>query len=207
MAKEKDIIRNNDIAKAIGIPALNIPKYSKSVINNANGYARATRPENVSQVSETIKVFRQDNNVTKHSLEEWEKWYNKKYPEAISKATDEAWIKFSEVLDNLKTVTKEDIAAWEKDLIIYKTYTGLMIQDAIIKDIAKKMRVESRLATVEEESMGIDGYINNKPVQIKARTYESNHNERFDKHIIIVYYEKDARTSDISYEYNPDDFR
>lgn len=203
----KEIIRNNNIAKAIGIPSLDIPKYSKSVINNANGYARATRPENVSQVSETIKVFRQDNNVANHSLEEWEKWYNKKYPEAISKATDEAWIKFSEVLDYLKTVTKEDIAAWEKDLIIYKTYTGLMIQDAIIKDIAKKMRVESRLATVEEESMGIDGYINKKPVQIKARTYESNHNERFDERIIIVYYEKDARTSDVSYEYNPDDFR
>ena len=61
MKKDKDIIiRNKNIAKAIGIPALSLPKYSKTVINNVNGYARATKPENVYQVSETIKLFRDD---------------------------------------------------------------------------------------------------------------------------------------------------
>ena len=38
--KKDIIIRNKNIAKAIGIPALSLPKYSKTVINNANGYAR-----------------------------------------------------------------------------------------------------------------------------------------------------------------------
>lgn len=81
----KVTIKNNRIAKAIGIPDISVPKYSKSVINSSNRYAKATKPENVSQVSETIKVFRKDDTVPNHSLEEWEKWYNNHYPEAIKK--------------------------------------------------------------------------------------------------------------------------
>lgn len=83
---QKVTIKNKKISKAIGIPDISVPKYSKSVINNSNGYAKATKQENVSQVSETIKVFRDDDTVPNHSLEEWEKWYNEHYPEAIKKS-------------------------------------------------------------------------------------------------------------------------
>ena len=206
--KKSIVLRNKNVAKAIGIPALSIPKYSSTVINNSNGYARATKPENVSQVSETIKVFRDDTTVPNHSLSEWEKWYNEHYPQALKKATDDSWKKFQEVRDKLLEVKREHIEAWEKDLIINKTYSGLMVQDAIIKLIAKELSVDSRLGDTNDEQKGIDGYINGIPVQIKAGTYvQSKFQERFDEGIVMITYHKDARTKDITFSYDPDDFK
>ena len=114
-------IKSKKIAEAMGINPISIPKYSSSVINSANRYSKATRVENVSQVSETIKEFRENTNVPSHSLEEWERWYDAKYPKAITKATNDAWHKFKEMRRVLAKVTKEDIKKWEEDLIINKT--------------------------------------------------------------------------------------
>ncbi len=201
-------IKSTEISKAIGIRQISIPKYSSSVINDANRYSGATRAENVSQVSETIKTFRKDKTVPNHSLEEWVRWYITKYPRAITKATNDAWRKFKEIRRELAKVTKDDIKRWEEDLIIYKTYAGLMIQDAIIKTIASELNVESRLSTPEEEGRGIDGYINDIPVQIKSITYRNEvRNEQFAEEIVIVYYSKDERSADISFEYDPDKFK
>lgn len=203
----KVTIKNNRIAKAIGIPDISVPKYSKSVINSSNRYAKATKPENVSQVSETIKVFRKDDKVPNHSLGEWEKWYNNHYPEAIKKATDAAWEKFQEVRDKLAEVNREHVEAWERDLIINKTYSGLMIQDAILKQIAKELGVNSRLGDTNDEKHGIDGYINDIPVQVKLDTYiQAMPLEHFAEGIVMITYSKDGRTNDISFSYNPNDF-
>lgn len=203
----KVTIKNNRIAKAIGIPDISVPKYSKSVINSSNRYAKATNPENVSQVSETIKVFRKDDTVPNHSLEEWEKWYNNHYPEAIKKATDAAWEKFQEGRDKLAEVNREHVEAWERDLIINKTYSRLMIQDAILKHIAKELGVNSRLGDTNDEKHGIDGYINDIPVQVKSDTYiQAMPLEHFAEGIVMITYSKDGRTNDISFSYNPNDF-
>ena len=199
---QKVTIKNKKISQAIGIPDISATKSSKSVINNSNGYAKATKPENVSQVSETIKVFRDDDTVPNHSLEEWEKWYNEHYPEAIKKATDAAWKKFQEVRDKLAEVKREHIEAWERDLIINKTYSGLMVQDAIIKHIAKELGVNSRLGDTNDEKHGIDGYINDIPdTYIQAKPLE-----HFAEGIVMITYSKDSRTKDITFSYNPDDF-
>jgi len=205
--KETIKIKNKNISKALSLPAISLPKYSSNVINKANGYARATRPENVSQVSETIKEFRDDITVPNHSYEEWVKWYESRYPDAISKATNDTWDKFQDVLRSLAEVKKEDIEAWERDFIISKTYSGLMVQDAIIKLIAEKLGVQSRLGDTADEQKGIDGYVNDIPVQIKAATFEQdNHNERFADGIVMIYYTKEGRTGDITFSYNVEDF-
>ena len=204
----KRSFKNQDFAKDLGLKPLSeiLPRYSSSVINNANGYANATRPENVTQVSETIKEFRADPSIS-HTFKDWEKWYTDKNPEAITKATKETWDKFQEILKSLSSVKKSDVEAWERDLIINKTYSGLMVQDKIIKMIAEELGVSSSLGSVEDERKGIDGYINNVPVQIKATTYKSVRNERFKDGIVIIYYAKNNRTSDISFEYDPEDFK
>lgn len=83
-----------------------------------------------------------------------------------------------------------------------------MIQHAIINIIAKELKVDSRISTITEEGQGIDGYINNIPVQIKSKTYiEEVKIERINEKIVIIYYEKDNRTSDITFEYNESDFK
>lgn len=206
MAKKR--IKSTEVAKAIGIKQISIPKYASSVINDANRYSGATRTENVSQVSETIQIFREDRTVPNHSLVEWERWYLAKHPDAITKATNDAWRQFKKMRAELAKVKKEHIEEWERDLIINKTYAGLMIQDAIIKTIAKDLGVESRLSTPEEEGQGIDGYINNVPVQIKSVTYRNEiRNEQFAEDIVIIYYSKDERNADITFEYDPDKFK
>ncbi len=130
-------------------------------------------------------MFRDDKAVPNHSLSEWEKWYKRHYPDALKKATDDAWKKFQEVRDKLSEVNRDQIEAWERDLIINKTYSGLMVQDAIIKHIAKELGVKSRLGDTNDEQKGTDGYINEIPVQIKADTYvQSKFQERFDKDIV-----------------------
>jgi len=56
------------------------PKYATQIINLANQNAQGTRPEVVGQMSELIQEFRGK------KLEEWEKWYLSRHPEAIEKA-------------------------------------------------------------------------------------------------------------------------
>lgn len=53
MASSK--IKLDDVSSANGTQKVSLPKYSSQVINLANGYAKATRPANVGQVSEDIK--------------------------------------------------------------------------------------------------------------------------------------------------------
>ena len=96
---------------------------------------------------------------------------------------------------------------WVEDLVITKTYNGLYFQQAILQRLSTILGLPYRLATAEEESKGIDGYVNEVPVQIKANTYKSVRNERFSDGIVIIYYSKNKRTSDISFEYEPSDFK
>lgn len=46
-----------------------LPKYTSGFINDVNGWAGGSKAENVSQVSEVIKQFREDN--PEGSLEYW----------------------------------------------------------------------------------------------------------------------------------------
>ena len=82
-----------------------------------------------------------------------------------------------------------------------------MVQDAIIKHIAKELSVKSRLGDTNDEKHGIDGYINDIPVQVKSDTYiQAKPLEHFAEGIVMITYSKDERTNDISFSYNPNDF-
>ena len=62
---------------------------------------------------------------------------------------------------------------WVTDLVITKTYIGLRVKEAILKKVAEKKSQAYRLATPEDESKGIDGWIGGKPVTIKPDTYDA----------------------------------
>lgn len=92
------------------------------------------------------------------------------------------------------------IEAWVKDLVYTKTYCGLKFQSAIIAFLAGKLGKTWRLATIEEEAKGIDGFIGETPIQIKSATYkiESRLSETID--VPIVYYEKKKDGINIEYD-------
>ena len=62
---------------------------------------------------------------------------------------------------------------WVEDLIISKTYNGLYVQEAILSKLAEICEKDYRLATPEEESQGIDGFVGNVPYSIKPDTYKT----------------------------------
>ncbi|WP_455633969.1 MjaI family restriction endonuclease [Parabacteroides sp.] len=205
MAKSK--VKIQEVSQVNGTQKIELPKYSSQIINLANGYAKATKPANVGQVSEDIKEFRDDDSLSGHTNQDWIKWHKEKYPDGIQKATDATWEMFEKMRESINTVTKDDIKKWEEDFVYSKTYDGLMVQNAIIQKIAKEINTTNyRLATPEEESQGIDGFINGHPVQIKSETYDRTgklHNE--DIQCVIISYVK--KNKDIIFDYNKKDFQ
>ncbi|MCD4692882.1 MAG: MjaI family restriction endonuclease [Calditrichales bacterium] len=183
----------NEVKELLGTEQFEFPKYSTQLLNLANQNAQGTRPSVVGQMSELIQEF------SGQTIEEWEKWYIERHPEAIQKAAQ----KVKEMIDNFKSVINliDDamISNWVKDLVIIKTFIGLKFQEAILSKIAGLIRTTYRLASPEEESKGIDGYIGDQPVSIKPETYKSKMalKEKIDVKFIFYNKSKDGITIDI----------
>jgi len=137
-----------------------------SVINLANQFSQATRPKHVGQMSDLIQKFRET--CDSHDVTDWEKYYNGE--DKIKEATEKNWKYIQEIKKNLDKLTKEDVYNWIRDLIINKTHSGLQIQLDVLKLSCNEKPY--RLATPEEESKGIDGFIGDEPVSIKPNTYK-----------------------------------
>ena len=66
------------------------------------------------------------------------------------------------------------------------------------------MGKEWREANPDEEAQGIDGFIGDKPLQIKSSTYKLEAHLLESIELPIVYYDK--KKDGINIEYNPADF-
>ena len=102
------------------------------------------------------------------------------------------------------SITKDMIENWVKDLVYGKTYCGLKFQTAIISTIATDLGKEWREASPEEEAQGIDGFIGDKPLQVKSITYKLEARLSESINVPIIYYDK--KKDGINIEYNPTDF-
>lgn len=188
-------ISNSEIEELSNASQYPFPKYTTQIINLLNGNAQGTRPAVVGQMSELIQEF------PGKSLEEWVVWYSEKHPDAVEKATDKIFNMYQLMSDAFASINRDMIEAWVKDLVYTKTYCGLKFQSAIIAFLACKLGVPWRLANIEEEAYGIDGFINNTAVQIKASTYKIETRLAENIEIPIIYYEK--KKDGISIEFDP----
>ena len=177
-------IKNDEIRQYLGIEEDKFKTYVSPLINLANTYAHGTRPDIVGQMSELIQEFKGKN------FTEWAKWYLEKKPFAISNATRKIMQKLKELIIIMEMIDERTVERWVRDLVIVKTYTGLRFQEAILKKIAEKRRTKWRLATPEEESKGIDGFIGDIPVSIKPETYKLKPGLPEAISIKIIFYEK-----------------
>ena len=192
---QKIKISNGDIEKLSNASKYPFPKYATQIINLVNSNAQGTRPAVVGQMSELIQEFQGK------TLDEWIEWYSIKQPDAVQKATDKIFAMYQLMSEAFAVIDRPMIEAWVKDLVHTKTYCGLKFQSAIMAFLADKYDTTWRLADVEEEAQGIDGYIGDKPVQIKSSTYrlEARLAEKIE--IPIVYYDK--KKDGISIEFDP----
>lgn len=184
----KIIISNKAIMDSNELEFTEFPKYSTQIMNLANGNAQGTRPVVVGQLSDLFPEFLEETDDV--SVDSWKEWYFKRYPNAVENATQ----KILEQVENLKKVMplieEELVRMWVVDLIINKTYNGLYVQKAILAELARRKNTSYRLATPDEESKGIDGYVGDEPYQIKPITHKikGQLHEQIDAK--IIYYEK-----------------
>jgi len=127
---------------------------------------------------------------TGRTLNEWDQWYLEQKPDAIRDATE----RILEMLPVMRTamdrIDRELVEKWVRDLVIVKTFIGLRFQEVVLKRGAELKGVDFRLATPEEEAMGVDGFIGDTPVSIKPSSYKAKSGLQEEIEVGIVYYEK-----------------
>lgn len=194
----KKKIYNQVVEELSNAKAYDFPKYTTQIINLVNSNAQGTRPAVVGQMSELIQEF------SGRSLGEWIEWYSEQQPDAVNNATEKIWSKLQEMKRAIALIDKPMVEAWVKDLVYTKTYCGLKFQEAILAYIAREYNTTYRLANIEEEAQGIDGYVNNKPAQIKSITYKQEALLAEIINVPIIYYEK--KKDGINIEFDVNDF-
>ena len=181
------------IKKYLGSSVEEFPKYSTQILNLANQDSQATRPKIVGQLSQLIQEFKGNN------IEKWEEWYLKKYPKAIEMATNKLRDMVINLKNSINKIDDEIIKKWVKDLVVVKTFVGLKFQEAILKKGAEIIKKNYRLATPNEESKGIDGFIDDIPVSIKPETYKIKKGLNESIKVKMVYYEKIKNGIEVDY--------
>ncbi len=191
-------IKNNELLALNESPNIQFPKYTSQLINLANQNAQATRPKMVGQLSELFEEYQK--NVKEITIDTWKKWYLTKCPKAINNATNRIYEQIQNTKNAIELIDRNMIKKWVEDLVIIKTYNGLYIQKAILSKIAKIKHTNFRLAKPEEESAGIDGYVDNVAYSIKADTYKTMSHllELID--VKMIYYTKTKSGIEIEFE-------
>lgn len=191
-------IKNEELQELNNITNTNFPKYTSQLINWANQNAHGTRPKVVGQLSELFPEYQ--NNNTDISIDTWKAWYLERYPDSIEEATNKIFTQVENLKEAIKLIDKTMIQSWVEDLVITKTFNGLYVQKAILAKIAKEKNCSFRLATPQEESLGIDGYVGDVPYSIKPDTYKTMNRLSETLNAKMVYYTKKKTSLDIEIE-------
>jgi hypothetical protein len=131
---------------------------------------------------------------------DWSVWYQNKMPYSIEDATEKIYAMVLNLKTAIALIDRKMVESWVKDLVLNKTFVGLRFQESILIKVASIKRESYRLATPQEESCGIDGFIGSKGISIKPVTYRAKNmlNEQID--VDIIYYDK--QKDGINIEFN-----
>lgn len=177
--------------------------YVSSLINKVNEWAWATRPVTVGELA--TEIFPEFISKQKmHTPQEWEEYYLANYKEKYDLALQKLKIKFEAVKSTFNNISDDDLQAWLDDFLFTKTFNGLYYQEAILQDIAQKLGKELVPASQQDESLGIDGYIDGKAYSVKPESYrqtQSSHHEKINA--TMVYY-RDIDKKTFEYEIEED---
>jgi hypothetical protein len=124
------------------------------------------------------------------SFEEWVKWYQERYPNAIDDAADKIISMVNNFNEAFPEIDRTMVKAWVEDLVLVKTYTGLRFQEAILRKLSEIKGCDYRLADPYEESQGIDGFVGEEAYSIKPSTYESKPYLSESIEVKMIFYEK-----------------
>ena len=181
-------ISNAELSALNDITNPEFPKYTSQLINWANQNAQGTRPKIVGQLSDLFPEYQASTyNV---AISDWKEWYTEKYPGAIEEATDKIFNQVENLKEAIKLIDKSMVRKWVEDLVISKTFSGMYVQRAILAKISDMRKEPFRLASPEEESKGIDGYVGDTAYSIKPVTYKTMGRLSESIDIKMIYYSK-----------------
>jgi hypothetical protein len=181
-------LKNESIVAYNESSEFEFPKYTSQLINWANQNAQGTRPKVVGQMSELFPEFLSSGEEI--SVENWRKWYIEKYPDAFEKATDKIFAQVQNLRNAIPLIDREMVMRFVEDLVINKTFNGMFFQKAILASLAEKKGTTFRLATPAEESIGIDGYVDDTPYSVKPDTYKTMGRLSETIDVKMIYYTK-----------------
>ena len=181
-------ISNAELSALNDITNPEFPKYTSQLINWANQNAQGTRPKIVGQLSDLFPEYQASTyNV---AISDWKEWYTEKYPGAIEEATYKIINQVENLKEAIKLIDKSMVRKWVEDLVISKTFSGMYVQRAILAKISDMRKEPFRLASPEEESKGIDGYVGDTAYSIKPVTYKTMGRLSESIDIKMIYYSK-----------------
>ena len=172
------------------------PKYTTYLLNPAINLSQSNRPEVVGQMSEIIEEFRDE--YPDGTFQDWVEFYFEEYDgeRRLEEATQKAFPMVKKMKEAFEEVDKEMTHNYLRDLVLFKTYEGFDIQETILRKLGAIYEAGVRQATAEDESEGIDGYLNGQPISIKPVTYKDNLQEDIDAP--IVYYDENKTNKAMS---------
>lgn len=172
------------------------PKYTTQIMNTANQNSQGTRPATVGQLNEIIEKYKEQ--YPDGDFEDWRRFYFENYngEENIEEATDKVFEMVVKMREAAEEIDRKMVNRWVKDLVLYKTYTGLgRNEEAILKKLSEEYDLTYKLGTAEDEPKGIDGYLGSQAVSIKPITYKQKARLQEDIDAPIVYYEDYSTTN------------
>lgn len=183
-------IKNDELLELNGAESPDFPKYTSQLINLANQNAQGTRPKVVGKLSDLFLYF--EDNTDEVTFSKWKEWYLAKYPDAVNEATEKIWKQVENLKDAIVLIDKDMVKRWVEDLVITKTYDGLYFQHAILQRLSTILGLTFRIATSEDESKGIDGYVGDTAYSVKPDTYKSTNARSIsdDVNVKMIYYTK-----------------
>lgn len=184
----KYVLKNERIKDFNESKSFSFPKYTSQLINWANQNAQGTRSAVVGQMSELFPEFMaSEDEIT---IENWRNWYIERYPDSFDKATDKIFKQVENLKSAISVIDREMVEHWVEDLVISKTFNGMYVQKAILASLAERKGTTYRLATPEEESVGIDGYVGDIPYSVKPNTYKTMGRLSETINVGMIYYTK-----------------
>jgi len=188
--------REQLVAEEVEEFPVDTPKYTTYLLNPAINLSQSNRPEVVGQMSEIIEEFRDE--CPDGTFQDWIEFYFEEYDgeRRLEEATQKAFPMVKRMKEAFEEIDKEMTHNYLRDLVLFKTYEGFDIQETIFRKLGEIYETEVRQATAEDESKGIDGYLNGQPISIKPVTYKDNLQEGIDAP--IVYYDENKTNKAMS---------
>ena len=174
------------------------PKYTTYLLNPAINLSQSNRPHVVGQMSDIVEEFRQEH--PEGTFEDWVNYYKEEYDgdDRLEEATEMAYPMVEKMRKAFEQIDEEMTRQYLRDLVLFKTYEGFDIQEAVLKKLGEMYDVEVHRAEAQDESKGIDGYLGDQPVQVKPVTYKDNLQENIEVPIIFYDENKSNKTMTVN---------